>query len=113
MSEKPSISKADLENARQFIEKTFGSNYSNNAKIVLKTATFCVQAAHDGYEKGKLEHKTADSYFERIKQKAKMGERERCAKIAEESCKAENHQWQPEKCSCPKKVAAAIRKEDS
>jgi len=31
--------------------------------------------------------------------------------IAESMCLAESHQWQPEKCLCPKRVAQAIQQE--
>jgi hypothetical protein len=40
-------------------------------------------AITEAYEQGARENKTADSYFERIKEKARAEERKSCAKVAE------------------------------
>lgn len=88
-------SKSDKETARQIVRKEGGiclvPKSGGHGGISCHEKTFCdctveeliAKAIAEAYERGARENKTADSYFERLKAKAKADQREMDAKIAE------------------------------
>lgn len=98
------------EQARISVYNVLGATKNNELRenLIAEFATALRQADKEGYERGAIEHKTADSYFKRLEARAEeRGERRGLERAAESVEKA--HDYATIEDAQRKIVAHAIR----